>query len=95
MLAPTKSSRVTGRRYQVEGEKRKSPATIPIDPGARRAILQAVASLRGDNEALIARLVRHPHAGARIEAVELGEQLVERLLLLIVAPERAEHAASP
>jgi acetylornithine deacetylase len=40
--------------------KRESPATIPIDPGARRAILQAVASLRGDNEALIARLVRHP-----------------------------------
>jgi acetylornithine deacetylase len=34
--------------------------TLPIDPGARRAILEAVASLRGDNEALIAQLVRQP-----------------------------------
>jgi acetylornithine deacetylase len=34
--------------------------TLPLDPGARRAILEAVAALRADNEALIARLVRHP-----------------------------------
>ena len=38
---------------------------------------------------------KQDHAGARIEAVELGEQLVERLLLLVVAAERAGHAASP
>jgi acetylornithine deacetylase len=31
----------------------------PIDPGARGAILDAVAALRADNEALLARLVRH------------------------------------
>ena len=30
-----------------------------------------------------------------IEAVELGEQLVERLLLLVVAAERAGRAAAP
>src|SRR5208282_3470094 len=35
------------------------------------------------------------HAGARIEAIELGEQLVERLLLLVIAAERAWHAAAP
>ena len=35
------------------------------------------------------------HAGARIEAIELGEQLVERLLLFIIAAERARHAAAP
>ena len=32
---------------------------LPIDPGLRRAILAAATSLRGENEALIARLVRH------------------------------------
>src|SRR5262249_52339739 len=32
---------------------------------------------------------------ARIEAVELGEQLVERLLLLVIAAECARHAAAP
>src|SRR5262249_53921568 len=35
------------------------------------------------------------HAGARIEAVELREQLVERLLLLVIAAECARHAAAP
>ena len=35
------------------------------------------------------------HADPRIEAVELGEQLVERLLLLVVAAEGAGHAAAP
>ncbi|MBV8185086.1 MAG: M20/M25/M40 family metallo-hydrolase, partial [Hyphomicrobiales bacterium] len=35
-------------------------AALHIDPGLRRAILEAVASLRAENEALIARLVRHP-----------------------------------
>jgi acetylornithine deacetylase len=34
-------------------------AALPIDSGLRRAILDAVASLRGENEALLARLVRH------------------------------------
>ncbi|SEC52923.1 acetylornithine deacetylase [Rhizobiales bacterium GAS188] len=33
---------------------------LPIDSGARRAILDAVKSLRAENEALIAQLVRHP-----------------------------------
>ncbi len=32
---------------------------IPLDPGARRAILDAVDSLRGDGTALLQRLVRH------------------------------------
>jgi hypothetical protein len=32
------------------------------------------------------------HALARIEAVHLGEQLIERLLALLVAAERALHA---
>ena len=32
---------------------------IPLDPGARRAILQAVDELRDDGTALLARLVRH------------------------------------
>ena len=32
---------------------------IPLDPGARRAILDAVDSLRGDGTALLERLVRH------------------------------------
>lgn len=32
---------------------------LPIDPGARRAILQAADSLRGETEAMLARLVRH------------------------------------
>ena len=35
------------------------------------------------------------HAAARIEAVELGEQLIERLLLLVVAAVSARRAASP
>src|SRR5260370_33069327 len=35
------------------------------------------------------------HAGARIEAVELGKQLVERLFLFVIAAERAGHAAAP
>src|SRR5262249_10098138 len=35
------------------------------------------------------------HARARIKAVELGEQLVERLLLLVIAAERAGYAAAP
>ncbi|MBV8763584.1 MAG: ArgE/DapE family deacylase [Hyphomicrobiales bacterium] len=35
-------------------------AALHIDPGLRRAILEAVASLRAENEALLARLVRHP-----------------------------------
>ena len=34
-------------------------------------------------------------AGARIKAIELGKQLVERLFLLVVAAERAGHAAAP
>ena len=34
-------------------------ALLPIDDGVRRAIAQAVDSLRADNEALVARLVRH------------------------------------
>ena len=38
---------------------------------------------------------KQDHADARIETVELGEQLVERLLLLVVAAVRARHAASP
>ncbi|MDE2576599.1 MAG: ArgE/DapE family deacylase [Rhodospirillales bacterium] len=32
---------------------------IPLDPGARKAILQAAASLQDENVALLARLVRH------------------------------------
>ena len=32
---------------------------IPLDPGARRAILDAVDSLRDDGTALLQRLVRH------------------------------------
>ncbi len=32
---------------------------LPIDPGAKRAILDAVDTLRSDNEATLARLVRH------------------------------------
>ena len=32
----------------------------PLDPGARRAILEAVDSLRGDSVALLERLVRCP-----------------------------------
>src|SRR5262249_36962220 len=35
------------------------------------------------------------HSHARIEAIELGKQLVERLLLLVIAAERAGHAAAP
>src|SRR6516162_3720199 len=35
------------------------------------------------------------HAGARIEAIKLGEQLIECLLLLVVAAKRAGHAAAP
>src|SRR5262252_11003225 len=35
------------------------------------------------------------HARARIEAVELGEQLVERLLLLVITAECARYAATP
>ena len=35
------------------------PELIPLDPGAERALLQAVDSLRGDGTALLARLVRH------------------------------------
>lgn len=33
--------------------------SVPLDPGARRAILDAVDSLRDDSTALLARLVRH------------------------------------
>jgi acetylornithine deacetylase len=33
--------------------------TLPIDPGARRAILEAAASLREEAQAMLARLVRH------------------------------------
>ena len=35
------------------------PDLIPLDPGAERALLQAVDSLRDDGVALLARLVRH------------------------------------
>src|SRR6516162_123150 len=35
------------------------------------------------------------HAGARIEAIKLGEQLIECLLLLVVAAKRAGHSAAP
>src|SRR5271168_2659260 len=35
------------------------------------------------------------HPRGRIEAIELGKELVERLLLLVVAAERAGHAAAP
>ena len=34
------------------------------------------------------------HAGARIEAVELGQELVERLFLFIVAADRSRHTAA-
>jgi hypothetical protein len=34
------------------------------------------------------------HASARVETIKLGEQLVEGLLLLIIAAERARHAAA-
>src|SRR4029077_7625163 len=35
------------------------------------------------------------YAGARIKAIQLGEKLIERLLLFIIAAERARHAAAP
>ena len=35
------------------------------------------------------------NASARIETIELSEQLVEGLLLLVIAAERAGHAAAP
>jgi acetylornithine deacetylase len=38
---------------------------IPLDPGARRAILDAVDSRRAQTEALLARLVRHPSTLSR------------------------------
>lgn len=36
-----------------------APDAVPIDPGARRAILQAADSLEGDSVAVLAALVRH------------------------------------
>jgi len=36
------------------------PGPASLDPGARRAILEAAASLEGDTVALLSRLVRHP-----------------------------------
>src|SRR3989338_4018447 len=86
-----------------------SPATIRSMAWVKSSIVTASAPRRvASSVASLTRLARSApgkagggagggagdHALARIEAVQFGEQLVERLLLLVVAAERREPAGA-